>query len=207
MKLKHLGWRAPSCNLQFTSVSRRKGTRAWSKKKWARIFWDITVALPTHQAKVHCWYCAHPGFRMLGRRLLSSVSCHVWHGFTSWINSWNTLFHTFMSRSMSAVAVSWVWRCLPGSDGSGMWGEVSYFRRAQIHSLLMSLDRAPEPDLCLRDKGQLILAQFQVQDLDPRVILKDAECVASSSETLPKELPRTPLGGAGLNLTLLFAHL
>lgn len=112
-----------------------------------------------------------------------------------------------MSRSISAVGVSWVWQCLPGSDGSGVRREVSYFRRAQIHSILMSLDRAPEPNLCLRDKGQLILAQFQVQDVDPRGILKDAECVASSSETLPKELPRTPSGRARLNLTLLFAHL
>ena len=115
MKLKHLGWWAPSCNLQFTSTSRRKVMSVWSKKKWARIFWNITIALPTHRAKVCCWYCAHPGFRMLGRRLLSSVSCHVWYGFTSWINSWNTRFHTFMSRSISeisAIAVSWVWQCL-----------------------------------------------------------------------------------------------
>ena len=67
--------------------------------------------------------------------------------------------------------------------------EVSYFRRAQIHSLLRSLDWAPEPGLCLRDKGQLILAQFQVQDVVPRGILKDAECVTSSSEILPKECP------------------
>lgn len=95
----------------------------------------------------------------------------------------------------------------PGSDGSEVQREVSYFRRAQIHSLLMFLDWAPDPGLCLRDKGQLILAQFQVQDMAPRGILKDAECVAASREILPKKCPGLPSGGASLSLALLFAHL